>query len=233
MSYGQLHESFWTDIKVKRLSPNEKLLMLWFILGPQKHFSGLYHVDLELASKQTGISKSAILRGVNALSDQGMIVYDSANEVIWVKNLVKWFLYNLGDGKGFSENHRKGIAKQLRLFDSSPLIKDFLEYYSYLNISFISPSETPSKPLPRGHDTPPKQVKVKVKEKEKEKVKGSVKLPKDLLDFLKTKAKDDCPQCGGNGWYEGPASGNELQCQCTKGQRAEPDNDPIARVMTN
>jgi hypothetical protein len=138
MSYKTVHESFWTDPKVRSLSPNNKLLFLYLITNPQSHYSGIYYLPEEIISLETSLPLKIVKEGINTLSGGYLAEYDRVFSVVWV---VKMAFHQL-NGREKSQQLVKGVANHLKLLHNCPLIKDFLEYYKNFNIPYQYPIDT-------------------------------------------------------------------------------------------
>ena len=156
MSYKQVHETFWTAPDVKKYTPNQRYLFIYFITSPHAHYSGLYYLPLVYIQNETGMSVKDIKTGISFLSEKGHVFYDYDREVIFVKSEMLYQLDNIRDGKVLlNEKHILGLKKHFDTLHKSPLIGKFLEIYSYLNIEYTgidrgidTPMDTDSVPVP-------------------------------------------------------------------------------------
>lgn len=120
--YRTIDAAFWTDPKVKTLSPDARLLLLYFITNPHTHVSGLYYVPRTMITLETGLKLPTVNTLCDTLSRAGFCMFDPVREVVWVKNMMRY--QGPGDKNAQSAAHH--IAKDLH---DSPLILDFLEVY--------------------------------------------------------------------------------------------------------
>ncbi len=84
---------FWTDAKVRCLSPEEKLIFLYLVTNPHAHLSGLYYLPLALVEDETGIRPSWPSLWAK-FAELDIAHYDMDTRYVWV---VKMF-HNQGGG---------------------------------------------------------------------------------------------------------------------------------------
>ena len=145
MAYKVIHETFWTDPRVKRLPFKLKAFFSFLITGPSAHYSGLYYLPKAYISEHTGLSKKEVAISLKTLVDAGFIQYDEATECIWVVNMLRHQM------KAWGGNRRKteiGIQKHLALLHNSILIPLFIERYSILNLTLPLTLPEPSAKVP-------------------------------------------------------------------------------------
>ena len=138
--YRQVKTEFWTDPKIKTLSPRDKTLMLYFITSPRSHFSGIYYLPLIDIENETGIKKANIRSGIDTLSICDLVQYNYDFEIIWVCKMLQH--------QANSENEKilKNVETHLKTLHKCPLIKDFLNFYDTLSIPYRYPIDTLSIP---------------------------------------------------------------------------------------
>src|SRR4030067_1021408 len=69
MAYKNIHEKFWTDIALRRLSIEDKYLFFYLITNPHAHLSGIYYIPDNIISTETGLSPEKIRRSIKKLSN--------------------------------------------------------------------------------------------------------------------------------------------------------------------
>src|SRR3990170_4421346 len=69
MAYKNIHEKFWTDIALRRLSIEDKYLFFYLITNPHAHLSGIYYIPDNIISTETGVSPEKIRRSIKKLSN--------------------------------------------------------------------------------------------------------------------------------------------------------------------
>jgi len=171
MAYRNIHLSFWTDPKIKKLNVNERYLFLYLITNMHSHPTGLYYLPKTYIANESGLPNRGIDRGIATLIDREIINYDTYTEVIFIKNMMHYQYSN----KKFSEQQIKGIVKHLLMLHKSTLISDFLDKYKHLNIPL---EYTPiDRGIDRVHDTDTDTDKDSVEDKEEKEKSKKFKKP--------------------------------------------------------
>lgn len=129
--YRAIDARFWTDPKVRTLSPENKLLFLYLVTSPHAHYSGLYYLSLETISYETGISKKGVTYGIDTLSVGYLVHIDRVSDLIWVVNMFRY--------QSRSPKLVANLVKHLDELHNSPLIPRFLEHYADLEIPYEYP----------------------------------------------------------------------------------------------
>jgi hypothetical protein len=75
MSYKQVHETFWTAPDVKKYTPNQRYLFIYFITSPHAHYSGLYYLPLVYIQNETGSQKDINQQGSVSLGNKGLCLF--------------------------------------------------------------------------------------------------------------------------------------------------------------
>ena len=136
MAYSQFHDGYWTDPEIRQLSPEDKLILIWFITNPSRHYSGIYFFEFESIGKQTGLSEKTVRKGMDTLSELGFIKYNPKFSMVWVRKMTRHEVVKSEKTGLYSEKQTKGIANHFEKLHKCPLIKDFLEYYSDMQIPY-------------------------------------------------------------------------------------------------
>lgn len=120
--YRTIDASFWTDQKVRKLAPLDRLLFLYLITNPHTHVSGLYYLPEGMIQHETGLTKSQLGYGIDTLSKTRRALFDPPNELVWV---VKMFRFQ---GKGLKNtlSAARHIENDLH---NSFLVSEFLKAY--------------------------------------------------------------------------------------------------------
>lgn len=119
--YRTIDAAFWTDPKVRQLTPQAKLIFLYLVTNPHGHLSGIYYLPAEVVAKETGYHVDTLSGWYLELISKEIIMVDAENDVFWVKNMLRH------QGKG-----KKVLASainQLKNLHNSPLVDNFREYY--------------------------------------------------------------------------------------------------------
>jgi len=66
---------FWKDSYVGGLSPNEKLLFLYFLTCPLSNIAGVYEIALREVAFDTGLKDAEITKAINRMAADGKILY--------------------------------------------------------------------------------------------------------------------------------------------------------------
>lgn len=120
--YRTIDAAFWSDPKIRQLPSDGRLLLLYLITNPHTHVSGIYYLPKPSIAHETGLSLKVLDTLSNTLSSLGLCRFDSAREVVWVKNMMRY--QGTGDRNAMSAAHH--ITKDLH---DTPLILDFLDAY--------------------------------------------------------------------------------------------------------
>lgn len=120
--YRTIDASLWTDQKIRKLKPIDRLVFLYLITNPHTHVSGLYYLPNLIAQHETGLSANQLKSAENTLSEMGFCQFDPANELVWV---LKMFRYQ-GKGKKNTLSAAHHIQKDIH---NSFLINRFLRAY--------------------------------------------------------------------------------------------------------
>lgn len=120
--YRTIDSAFWTDPKIRKLSADAKLLLLYFITNAHTHVSGIYYAPRLLIQHETGLTGKAIDTLCDTLSKLELCRFDRALELVWVKNMMRY------QGRG-DKNLKSAAHHVTEDLHYSPLIADFLEYY--------------------------------------------------------------------------------------------------------
>lgn len=134
MSTARLDDDFWTDLKVEKMTPEEKLLFIWLFTNPYRNWTGIYKLPLPMIPEHTGLDLKSIRNGIETLLNLEVISYDEVFKMVFVKSMLK---RQMGIGEEtLSEKQKKGILNHLKTLHNCPLIQEFLEKYSHLNLVY-------------------------------------------------------------------------------------------------
>ena len=126
--FAKVFPNIWKSQKMRDVSPNAKLLGMYFLTSPFYCMVGIYEQLKELACKHTGLTAEELNSALNELQEIDFARYDEETEVVWV---VDMSLSQVSDGR-LSEKQRKGILNELaRLHIESrfPFVAEFIDYY--------------------------------------------------------------------------------------------------------
>jgi len=195
MAYKTIHETFWTDPKLKKLSPINRYLFCYLITCPSAHFSGLFYLPEKLMSVETGIDDRGIGRGMDTLMDTQICQYDDERDIVFVRKMLK---YQIKDAN-LTETQKQGLINHFNKLHKTPLIKDFLSVWSSLELKYIytpidTPMDTPILGVSKKtvtvnvnvNDEKEKDCKEKGKQTEKVNIYNEVV---EILDYLNSQIK--------------------------------------------
>jgi DNA-binding MarR family transcriptional regulator len=89
---------FWDDSYIANLSPEQKLLYLYFLTNPLTNISGVYEVSMKRVAFDTGMNRKAISKTVDQFSMDGKIIYRDG--WIGIVNFIKYQTLNPKVKKG-------------------------------------------------------------------------------------------------------------------------------------
>ena len=121
MPYRTIDARFWTDPKVRKLEPSEKLLFLYLVTSPHSHVSGLYYVPRAAIIEETGLSESKLRYGIDTLCASCLVMFDKEIHFFWVKNMLRY--------QGRGKRNDQAAANKLYECHNSFLVKEFMKYY--------------------------------------------------------------------------------------------------------
>jgi len=119
--YRTIDAAFWTDPKIRGLTPDGKFLALYLVTNPHGHVGGIYYLPDDLIRAETGLTGRALDTLWHTLSKLGFARKDQELSVVWV---VKMFAY-----QGRGEKNERAVGRHLASLHNSKLINDFLKVY--------------------------------------------------------------------------------------------------------
>ncbi|ADQ41553.1 hypothetical protein Calkr_2085 [Caldicellulosiruptor acetigenus I77R1B] len=132
MRYTQIYSQIWYDEKFKQLSNNAKLAFIYILSSPHSNMAGYYRLPVAYISYDMQWEKETVLEALNELENYNMIAYDTKNEIVLVKNFLKYnLIQNTNQAKGILR-HIKEIPKSHLLIELAESIKKYAS--NYLNV---------------------------------------------------------------------------------------------------
>lgn len=119
-SYAPVRTTFWTDPDVRTsLTPNAKLLLLYFISSPHSNMIGLYSCPLSYVARETGLDPEDV-RFHTHVSLKPFLTYDEKTEEVFVHGAAR---HRLGSDELKDSDRRRGSV--VRLFNAchSPYLR--------------------------------------------------------------------------------------------------------------
>lgn len=89
--FRQIQTTYWEDVYVEDLEPEEKLLFLYLLTNTHTRQCGVYEISIRAISIDTGLSKEDVKKVMDQLIEAGKIQYNDANKEIYIVN---WLKYN-------------------------------------------------------------------------------------------------------------------------------------------
>lgn len=195
MAYKPIDERFWKDQKVKRLSKDGYLLFLYLLTSPHTHFSGMSEMALDYINIDTPMTPHESKAAFKELVALGILEYDKANKIVWVKNMYKYQVK--------SDQQRKGAQNHLNALPKSEICRKLA---ALLGLDYKYPADTVSQaentlPIPyrEAENTLPIQEEVK------EEVKANVKAEEKIKEKEQTPSKSAYSSDFESFWFEYPA----------------------------
>lgn len=156
--YRIIETSFWNDPKIKRHDLVVKALAVYLFSNDRAHVSGMYFFSKSLAAEELGTKPQVLEVAFKILCDEGFCSWDEDRGVVWVRNLLR------KNGRG--PNITRAVAKHIKSLHNTPLINEFLQYYSDYKIPFNGVCHTLSNTPREGLFYQDQEHKVQDQEKE-------------------------------------------------------------------
>jgi predicted phage-related endonuclease len=137
-TYRQIHTHIWDDPDFEELSADARLIFIWAFSNRHRNEACLYTITVKKISNETGLSTVKTKQALQELVKAEMIGYDFDEQIMWVKNALKYQTIN--------PNCLRAVKKDLESIGRHYLVKDFIEHYS----CFLAAHETIWKPLING-----------------------------------------------------------------------------------
>jgi hypothetical protein len=151
--FRKINISFWQDVFVLNLTPEEKFFYLYLMTNSKTQQCGIYELPRKIIEFETGYNGETVDKLLKRFMEYGKILYcDSTKEIM----LLNWIKYN------FSSSPK--VLTMVKIELQSVKNKDFIEQYNNLCIEYGYSIYTGSQ-----------------KEEEKEKEKEEEKEPKNPL----------------------------------------------------
>ena len=136
MAYRTVHERFWRDPKVLRLSSKDKLLFVYLITSADAHYSGVYYCPLQMIQLETGLSEKDVAKGIDTLSKGYMVEYDKGSNEVFVINMAKFQVVSKQQIQGVVNHFKESVQSQT-------LKASFIQKYDTLSIPYTIPCQIP------------------------------------------------------------------------------------------
>ena len=133
MAIVDFNSAIWSDPWFRKLSVNGKNLFIYLWTNSHKTISGIYPIDLETISFETGIPLKQCPQTLSILSPK--VKYDYQEEVVWVVN---HFRHQFMRTQKISDQIKTGLERNLLILKPHPFVIEFLEVYKTLNLEIWS-----------------------------------------------------------------------------------------------
>lgn len=132
--YRNIVPTFWTDPDIKRrLSLEQKALLLYFFTSPHSNMIGAYYLPVEYASAETGLDADTI-RGHIAGPLAPFLTYDAATEEVLVYNMARHQITEELKGR---DRRKPMVERLLAEIHSSRLRREFLRRYATWRLQVV------------------------------------------------------------------------------------------------
>ena len=100
--YRTVDARFWSDPKVRRWGPDERLLFLYLITNPHTHLSGLYYLPWALVPVESGLTDGRAKYCLAILMEDGVVNAVFLDGQVKTVNRVDSWRYCAPDGQELS-----------------------------------------------------------------------------------------------------------------------------------
>lgn len=114
--FRKIHVSFWKDLFVKKLTPEQKYFYLYLMTNSNTTQCGIYEIDFGMISYETGYNTETIQKLILFFESKGKIKYSTSTEEIAIKN---WNKYN----DSTSPKVKACVSKELKTVKNRVLIQ--------------------------------------------------------------------------------------------------------------
>lgn len=156
MSYGKVHQTFWTDPKSRAFSDDAKLLAVYLVSGPHRAAIGAMRLPIGYIVSDLRWKESRIEQGLLEMERAGFIVWDRQSEWLCIINQVKY-------DPPTNPNQVRSLAKAANEIGSESIrqactravighLKALSNDFGSLFEGLAKPFETPGPVLEQDHD---------------------------------------------------------------------------------
>ena len=140
----------WNSPEFRKFSPEAKLLLIYLFTNDAKSITGIYKIDFDKMSFDTGIKVQKIAKIIEELKNELMYDYDKG--IVWIiAHTRKQFCRT----PKISDRILKGIENNLTTLNGHPFVGLFLKEYGYLPLFSGAPYPYPLYTLTNGSIYPP------------------------------------------------------------------------------
>ncbi len=137
--YRKIVLSFWTDHDIRRLTLEQRALLLYFFTSPHSNMIGLYFLPIGYVLVETGIASEAVLSHLTGALSR-FVTYDRETEEVFVHNMAR---YQITDVLKADDNRKLSVQRLLAKTASSRLRHQFLTRYAHWDLVVPTSTEAP------------------------------------------------------------------------------------------
>jgi hypothetical protein len=139
----------WNSLEFRKFSPDGKLLLIYLFTNDAKSITGIYKIDFDKMSFDTGIKVQKIAKIIEELKNEVMYDYDKG--IVWIiAHTRKQFCRT----PKISDRILKGIENNLTTLNGHSFVGLFLKEYAYLPLFSGAPYPYPIHTLTKGSTYP-------------------------------------------------------------------------------
>ena len=146
--YGKVSPRFWTGCTgraIRGKGMEAQVVALYLMTAPGASMWGIFYLPLPTIAHETGLPFEGASKGLRSLSEVGFAEYDSAHEVVWVREMAA---HQVADTLSVKDLRHRSMLKELEKLAYSSVFAGWVARYRVpFNVPNVSPFEAPSKPL--------------------------------------------------------------------------------------
>lgn len=144
--FTKVEAQIWSDTKYMSLSDDGKLLFLYTLSCTHRNMIGIYFLPVPYGAFDLNWDNERFVKGLQELSKEGFINYNSETNIIFIKNFLK---HNPLE----NPNQVKGAMKALDSIPTNGINREFIDYLKGFDRAFLQPLiELLEKRLPKHVD---------------------------------------------------------------------------------
>ena len=130
--YTKIESIFWKDTKMRAISSDARMVMLYLLTSPHRNILGFYFLPSPYACFDLDWDEQRFVEGLRELVQIGRVRYDKDTHMVLVINYLK---HNPLE----NPNQVKSAIDKFNELPETPLFTDFLEVLSSVEKPFIEP----------------------------------------------------------------------------------------------
>lgn len=88
--YRRVYQRLWRHQNFRALGPDEKVLALYLVTGPQTNLIGWYRFSPALAGEDIGATIAQVRKRLPAVLAAFDWEFDEASQLLWIRSWPKW-----------------------------------------------------------------------------------------------------------------------------------------------